>query len=49
MDFDIKIDEMEIEDLREFTRSLLKLARVDAELIKMMRTMLDLIEKTQGE
>ena len=49
MNFDINIDDMELEDLRELTRNLLRLSRVDAELIKTMQNLLDLIEKPQGE
>ena len=49
MDLDIKIDEMNLEELRELASNLIRLARVDAELIQTMRNMLDLIENQHGE
>ena len=49
MDFDIRIEEMNIEELRELSRNLIRLARVDSELIKTMQNIIDLIENQQGE
>jgi hypothetical protein len=49
MDLDMKIDGMNLEELRELARNLIRLARVDAELIQTMKNMIDLIENQQGE
>ncbi len=49
MDLDFNIDQMNLEELREFARNLVRLARVDNELIKSMRNMLNIIENQQGE
>jgi len=49
IDFDIKVEEMNIRELRELARNLIRLARVDAELIQTMRQMLDLTKNQQGE
>ncbi len=49
MDIDIKIENMTLQELQEFARTLVRLARVDNELIKTMRDMLDILEKQQGE
>jgi len=42
MDLDINIEELEVEELREFTQGLLRLMRMDADLIKTMREIIDL-------
>ena len=49
MDLDFNIDQMSLEELREFSRDLVRLARMDNELIQTMRNMLNLIENQQGE
>jgi hypothetical protein len=47
-DLDVKVEQMGLEELREFSRNLIRLVRVDNELIQSMRNMLDKIENQQG-
>ena len=49
MDLDLNVDQMSLVELREFSRNLVRLARIDNELIQTMRNMLNLIENQQGE
>lgn len=49
LDLNTKIEQMSIEELREFTRKLIRLARVDAELIRTMQDVIELIENQEGE
>jgi hypothetical protein len=49
MKFDINIEEMTIEELRELTRNLIRLSEVNAELINDLKKLVDLLEKPQGE
>lgn len=49
MKFDINIEEMTIEELRELTRTLMRLSEIDAKLIGNLNDLVDLLEKPQGE
>ena len=49
MKFDINIEEMTIEELRDLTRNLMRLSEVNARLIKNLNDLVDLLEKPQGE
>ncbi len=45
----INIDEMNLEELREFVDHLITISRMDYETIKSMQKIIDLLEKQQGE